>query len=81
MDPSTLEQIPKDPRWWGMGKATLQLGSHRQAKKTIFDHSYQKSLPLFVGLVGYLKSPFEPRIAAMLIQVHRGWRVRHIPVA
>jgi hypothetical protein len=30
-------------------------------------------LPLYVGTVGYLKSPFEPRIAVILMEIFRGW--------
>lgn len=76
---ATLRTIEKkglgdDERPYGIiGKATLQLNSSRRGKKTILDHSYAKSLPLHVALLGYVKSPFEPRIAVVLMQVIRGW--------
>jgi hypothetical protein len=26
-----------------------------------------------VGMVGYVKSPFEPRVAVILMEIYRGW--------
>lgn len=66
--------LTEEERHYGIvGRATLQLTSSRNGTKTILDHSYPETLPLYVGLVGYLKSPFEPRIAATLIEIYRGW--------
>jgi hypothetical protein len=66
--------LSNDERPYGIiGKATLRLSSSRLGKKTILDHSYAESLPLHVGLLGYVKSPFEPRIAVVLMKVIRGW--------
>ncbi|MCM3903194.1 MAG: hypothetical protein ND866_15920 [Pyrinomonadaceae bacterium] len=66
--------LTDDERPYGIiGKATLQLNSTRRGKKTILDHSYGESLPLHVGLLGYVKSPFEPRIAVLLMRVMRGY--------
>jgi hypothetical protein len=66
--------LTEDERLYGsIGKATLQLNSSRRGKKTVLDHSYSKGRPLYVGMLGYLKSPFEPRIAVVLMKVMRGW--------
>jgi len=72
----TIEKkgLTEEERSYGIiGEATMQLNSSRRGKKTILDHSYPKSLPLHVGLLGYVKSPFEPRIAVVLMKVIRGW--------
>ena len=66
--------LTEEERHYGIvGRATLQLTSSRNGTKTILDHSYPKALPLYVGVVGYLKSPFESRIAATLVEIYRGW--------
>jgi hypothetical protein len=66
--------LTEEERPYGIiGKATLQLNSSRRGKKTVLDHSYGKSLPLHVGLLGYVKSPFEPRIAVVLMRIMRGY--------
>ena len=68
------QDLTEEERLYGIiGEATLQLNSSRRGKKTILDHSYGKSPPLYVGLLGYVKSPFEPRIAVVLMQMIRGW--------
>jgi hypothetical protein len=56
-----------------IGKATLHLNSSRRGRKTILDHSYADSRPLKVGQLGYVRSPFEPRIAVLLMKVMRGY--------
>lgn len=66
--------LTDDQRHYGIiGNATLQLNSTRRGKKTILDHAYSESLPLKVGLLGYVRSPFEARIAVVLMKVMRGW--------
>ncbi len=66
--------IDADARIYGdISQSILQLNSSRNGKKTILDHRYPKAMPLYVGVVGYVKSPFEPRIAVVLIEVHRGY--------
>ena len=73
---TTIEKkgLTDDQRNYGIiGKATLQLHSNRRGKKTILDDSYSETRPLRVGLLGYIRSPFEPRIAVVLMKVIRGW--------
>jgi hypothetical protein len=66
--------LTEDERVYGVvGTATSQLTSRRHGTKTIFKHSYDDTRPLFVADVGYLKSPFEPRIAVALVEIYRGW--------
>ena len=66
--------LTDDQRAFGIiGKATVQLNSSRRGRKTILDHSYSDSRPLYVGMLGYVRSPFEPRIAVVLMRVMRGY--------
>ncbi len=30
-------------------------------------------MPLYLGMLGYLKSPLEPRVAIILIEIYRGY--------
>jgi hypothetical protein len=57
-------------------QAELQLISKRNGKKTVYENTYGKpeeATPLSLKVLGYLKSPFEPRIAVMLIEIYRGY--------
>lgn len=66
--------LTEEQRWYGtVGQTTLQLSSRRYGRKTVLDHSHSEALPLHVGLVGFLKSPFEPRIALVLLDIIRGY--------
>ncbi len=68
--------LTDDERPYGtVGRTTLHINSKRYGSKTVFEQTNDEpyTLPLYVGLVGYLKSPFEPRIAALLIEITRGW--------
>ncbi|HET6892221.1 MAG TPA: hypothetical protein VFH31_14055, partial [Pyrinomonadaceae bacterium] len=66
--------LTEEERLYGtIDKATLQLHSRRHGRKTVLDYSYTKARPLYVGLVGYIKSPHEPRIAMVLVEVLRGY--------
>jgi hypothetical protein len=57
-----------------VGNINLQLNSKRNGRKTVLDYSYkEEGIPLYVGMVGYLKSPFEPRIAIILMEIYRGY--------
>jgi hypothetical protein len=68
------EGADADARFNGaINKVTLQMSSKRNGKKTILDHPYSEALPLYVGVAGYVKSHFEPRIAVILVQIHRGY--------
>lgn len=66
--------LKEEERLYGVvDKATLQLTSRRNGTKTILDQSFGDLRPLYVGMIGYLKSAFEPRIAVVLIEVYRGY--------
>ena len=68
------EDAGAEARLYGIvNSVTLQLSSKRNGKKTILDQPYLEVLPLYVGVVGYVKSPFEPRIAVILMEIHRGY--------
>jgi hypothetical protein len=55
--------------------ASLQLSSKRKGRKTIFEQTYKvdESLPLDMKVLGYLKSPCEPRVAVVMVEVWRGY--------
>ena len=67
--------LDEDARIYGVvGHLSLQLNSQRKGKKTVLDYSYmEEAIPLYVGMVGYIKSPFEPRAAVILMEIYRGW--------
>jgi len=71
------ENKDEETRPYGIvNQATLQLISKRNGKKIILDKTYGKETdpePLEMKVLGYLKSPFEPRIAVMLIEIQRGY--------
>jgi hypothetical protein len=68
------EDADAEARLYGViNRATLQISSKRNGKKTILDQPYLDGSPLYVGVVGYVKSPFEPRIAVVLTQIYRGY--------
>jgi hypothetical protein len=70
------EGLEVDQRiYGGVGKLMLQLKSQRGGQKTVLNYSYsgEDGLPLYVGLLGYVKSPFEPRIAVIMIEIYRGY--------
>jgi hypothetical protein len=64
----------EDARLYGViNKATLQLISKHNGKKTISEMAYTEAMPLDVKVLGYLQSPFEPRIAVILLEAYRGY--------
>jgi hypothetical protein len=68
--------LGEDARIYGVvGKLNLEINSKRNGKKTVLDYSYkgEDGLPLYVGMVGYVQSPFEPRIAVILMEIYRGY--------
>ncbi|HEX8920006.1 MAG TPA: hypothetical protein VF766_00925 [Pyrinomonadaceae bacterium] len=68
--------LGEDAKIYGVvGTLNLQLASKRNGKKTVLDYSYpgEDGLPLYVGMVGYVQSPFEPRIAVILMEIYRGY--------
>jgi hypothetical protein len=69
------EGLGEDARIYGVvGHLFLQINSQRNGKKTVLDYAYtDEAIPLYVGMVGYVKSPFEPRVAIILMEIYRGW--------
>lgn len=56
--------------------AVLNLTSKKKGKKTIYEIHHKPdgyTMPLGIELTGFLQSPFEPRGAFVLIEIHRGW--------
>lgn len=52
----------------------LHMSSHRKGKKIVYENrDLTESEILDVKLLGYLKSSFQPRVALILIEVHRGY--------
>jgi hypothetical protein len=58
-----------------ISNAVLQLNSKRKGRKTVFEQTYKpdEGSPLDMKVLGYLKSPFEPRVAVVLTEVWRGY--------
>lgn len=58
-----------------ISNAVLQLSSKRKGRKTIFEETYKadEGSPLDMKVLGYLQSPFEPRVAVVMIAVWRGY--------
>jgi hypothetical protein len=57
-----------------VGKLNLTLNSKQKGRKKVLDYTYTaEGIPLYVGMAGYIKSPFEPRIAVILIEIYRGY--------
>ncbi len=54
-------------------KATLQISSRRGGAKTVHEESYPEYGPLDMEVLGYLKSPYEQRVAIILLGVWRGY--------
>ena len=66
--------MSEEDRIYGdIGHVRLQLTSRQNGKKTVFDQNYPQTKPLYVGMVGYLKSPLEPRVAIILVEIYRGY--------
>jgi hypothetical protein len=50
--------------------------SRREGGKTVWNQAFSKAeetSPLDVDVVGFMKSPFEDRIAIIVIEVYRGY--------
>src|SRR5262245_13460021 len=72
----TIEKThaPEAERIYGdVARVELDLTSRRNGKKTVLDQQYSEAKPLYVGLIGYLKSPLEPRAAIILVEIYRGY--------
>ncbi|MGA9998232.1 MAG: hypothetical protein WBP93_22660 [Pyrinomonadaceae bacterium] len=76
---STQLRIEKDAASLGSGqisKVVLQVDSKRQGKKRVYEESYPpESYGSLINakVLGHLKSPFEPLVAFVMIEVHWGW--------
>ena len=72
----SIERKPlsEDERIYGdITRARVELSSRQNGKKTVFDQKYPEAKPLYVGMLGYLRSPFEPRVAIILVEIYRGY--------
>ena len=72
----SIERKPlsKADRIYGnISRARVQLTSRQNGKKTVLDQAYADAKPLYVGIVGYLKSPLESRVAIILVEIYRGY--------
>jgi hypothetical protein len=56
-----------------ISRVRVLVTSKQNGKKTVFDQNYPEAKPLYVGMVGYLKSPLEPRVAIILVEIYRGY--------
>ena len=80
------KETGQDQAYGIISNAVLQLSSKRKGKKTIFEKTYKEDdpMPLDMKVLGYLKSPFEPRIAVVLVDVLRGYEgpphVTHVQI-
>jgi len=64
----------KDERIYGdVSRTLVQLTSRQNGKKTVLDEKYSEAMPLYVGMLGYLRSPHEPRAAIILVEIYRGY--------
>ena len=54
-------------------RARVELTSRLNGKKTVLDQQYSEAKPLYVGMLGYLTSPLEPRVAIVLVEIYRGY--------
>lgn len=64
----------KDDRIYGdVSRAIVQLTSRQNGTKTVLDEKYPEAMPLYVAMLGYLRSPLEPRVAIILVEIYRGY--------
>jgi hypothetical protein len=54
-------------------KATLHISSRRGGKKIVHEETYPEYGPLDIKVLGYLKSPYEQRVAIIVLEVQRGY--------
>ena len=66
--------MSEDERIYGdITRARVELASLQNGKKTVLNQEYPEAKPLYVGMLGYLRSPFEPRVAIVLVEIYRGY--------
>jgi hypothetical protein len=63
----------EDRIYGDISRVRVVVTSRQNGKKTVFDEKYPEAKPLYVGMVGYLKSPLEPRVAVVLVEIYRGY--------
>lgn len=63
----------EDRIYGDISRVRVLVTSRQNGKKTVFDEKYPEAKPLYVGMVGYLKSPLEPRVAVVLVEIYRGY--------
>lgn len=81
-----VENTDKESRLYGVVKfARLRLISKRYGEKVLFEKSFPDAMPLDMNVQAFLKSPHEPRIAVILVEVYRGYEgpthTGHIEIA
>jgi hypothetical protein len=73
-DLKTEETNDQEARIYGtIKKATLQISSRRGGTKIVHEQSYPEYGPLDIKVLGYLKSPYQQRVATILLEVQRGY--------
>jgi hypothetical protein len=66
--------MKEDDRIYGdVSRVKVELTSPRNGKKTVLDEKYPEAMPLYIGMLGYLRSPLEPRVAIILVEIYRGY--------
>jgi len=63
----------EDPIYGNVARVRVELNSRQNGRKTVLDEKYPEAMPLYVGMLGYLKSPLEPRVAIILVEIYRGY--------
>lgn len=68
------EETDEEKRLYsGVKKATLEINSRRGGTKSVYQTANAEYGPLDVKVLGYLKSPYQPRVAVIMIEVWRGY--------
>jgi hypothetical protein len=66
--------VSKEDRIYGdVARVRVELNSRQNGRKTVLDEKYSEAMPLYVGMIGYPKSPLEPRVAIVLVEIYRGY--------
>jgi hypothetical protein len=66
--------MSEEDRIYGdISRVRVEVTSKQNGKKSVFDHNYPEAKPLYIGMIGYLKSPLEPRVAIILVEIYRGY--------
>src|SRR5262249_23665721 len=66
--------MSEEERIYGdIARARVEVTSRQNGKKSVLDQKYPEAKPLYVGMLGYLESPLEPRAAIILVEIYRGY--------